>query len=161
MRKASSTEEESDANKDDEEEDEDASEHRSAVADFVQSLHEIASTTPNRGIGEEVSAVAKEQNDIKDETAKAIDSVKSRGTIVTLLIGANLENIAELKNSIAATENHINQLTGIKARTSPEVAAALDKEISALAAEKDRLTNIVVENENKVSILGWLVRLFQ
>ncbi|MFA5841944.1 MAG: hypothetical protein WC835_03235 [Candidatus Paceibacterota bacterium] len=144
-------------------EDDDATEHRSVVAGFVRNLLSIASSTRDGGIGNEVRTVAKEQNDDKDDVAQAIDRVKNRNAFLTFLIGADFKNLGELRSSIVTTDNHISRLTNIKSKASstPEIQTALDEEITALKAEKERLNNIVSKGEGKISLLGWLVKLLQ
>lgn len=149
--------------KDEDDWDDDANEHRSAVSIYVHGLLDIASTTRDKGIGERVRIVAKEQNDNKDKTSRAINDVKSRNAFIIFLIGADFKNLGELRSSIVTTDNHINRLNDIKSKASstPEIQTALDVEIKALIQEKDRLTNIVAQNEKRGSLFGWLVKLFQ
>lgn len=149
--------------KDDDKWDDDASGHRSAVSVYVHNLLGIASTTRDKGLGEKVRIVAREQNDDKDKTSQAINDVKSRNAFITFLIGADFKNLGELRSSIVTTDNHISRLTDIKSKASstPEIQLALDVEIKALTTEKERLSSIVSKNEKRASIFGWLVRLFQ
>lgn len=161
INEASSTESENtDENK---YEDDDANGHKDAVSGFVHDLLSIASTTNNHDLGEEVRNVAKEQNDNKDKTAEAINQVKNRNALMTLLIGADFKNLGELRSSIVTTDNHINRLNEIKSKASstPEVQSALGKEVQTLNAEKERLNNIVKDNESKFSMFGWLFKMFQ
>jgi hypothetical protein len=146
-----------------EDEDEDAAEHRSVVSAYVHDLLSIASTTGDRGLGEKVREIAKEQNENKDKVARAIDDVKSRNAFITFLIGADFKNLGELRSFITTTDNHINRLNDIKSKASstPEIQAALDVEIDSLSQEKERLSGIVAEKEDKISLFGWLVKLFQ
>ncbi len=141
--------------------DEGAQEHRSEISNFVRSLLNMASTTSDKGIGEKVREVAKEQSDSKDKTAKAIDEVKGRNALITLLIGADFKNLGELRSYIVTTENHINKLSDIRNKVSPEMQVELDKEIATLNSEKERLSGIIKANESRISLFGWLFKMFQ
>lgn len=163
MEEASSTDESTGEIKRGEREDNEANEHGNEVSFTVHTLLDIASSTENHGIGEEVRKVAQEQNDNKDKAVNAIKDVKGQSAFITFLIGANAKSLGELKNSIETTDNHISRLSEIKdsATTSPEVKTALDSEIRSLAIEKERLEKIVTSNENKISLFGWLIKLFR
>ena len=54
-------------------------------------------------IGEEVKAVAKEQNESKEKIMDAMEKVESRGKFKTLLFGTDYKNIGKLRSEIATT----------------------------------------------------------
>src|SRR3989338_6929252 len=70
-------------------------EHRSVVASFVQSLRAVANR--DGGIGAEVRAVAKSQNDGDTTTTDAIAKVEGRSAFKTFLIGTDWESIGMLR----------------------------------------------------------------
>ena len=135
-----------------------AEDHRNAVADVVLELKEVAGKDEN--IGEEVREVAKAQEDSSNDSADAIEKVENRNGFVTFLFGTDYKNIGILRSEIVTTENSIDRLTKARNRaTSAEVKIDLDVQIEALQAEKAELENFVETNEDKFSILGWLVKL--
>jgi flagellar hook-length control protein FliK len=133
--------------------------HRNAVSTFVQKLLDVADR--EGGIGNEVKAVAAEQEKNKDKIANAIDIVKNRNPLKTFLIGADYKNIGELRSEMVTTENHINQLNNLLGKTtSSGDQAILQSQITTLQQEKTKIENFVKTNESQFSLFGWLVKLF-
>jgi hemerythrin superfamily protein len=155
-------------NKDEDENDDSATstgrerseEHRSAVANFVRGLLDVANREEN-GIGEQVRVVAKEQNDSASTTARAIEKVEKRSKIRTFLFGSDYKNLGALRSEIVKTRNRIDQLNRILENIQNASSTAdLQGQIQTLEQEQTKLEDFVKENENKISLFGWLVRLF-
>ena len=133
--------------------------HRSTVSTFVQNLLGVANK--EIGIGEEVKAVAAEQEKSKEKVADAIDKVKNRNAIKTFLIGTDWKNIGELRSDMTTTENRINRLKNLLGETtSSGNQAILQSQITSLEEQQTKIDNFIKTNESKFSLLGWLVRLF-
>jgi len=134
--------------------------HRSNVSKVVQELLEIADE--DASIGEEVRAVAQEQNTLKDEVADAVEKVEKRGRFKTLLFGSDYKNLGKLRSAMVTTDNHLNRLNKAMERSKdPEAQAGLQEQISALEAEQANVESVIADNEDAFSFLGWFVRLFQ
>ena len=57
--------------------------------------------------------------------------------------------------------NHVNRLTKARERvTSDEVKADLGAQIAVLAEANVKAETFVKENEDKFSLFGWLIKLF-
>lgn len=137
-----------------------SAEHRSAVAIFVKNLLSLADR--DGGIGAEVRAVAKEQQDSADANEEAMTSIENRASWKTFLFGTDYKSIGVLRSGLVTTENHISRLEAAKERsTNASVKAGLDTEIKALTDVHAELEAFVETNENKLSIFGWVVRKFQ
>jgi len=134
--------------------------HRSTVAQFVQKLHEIASST-SRGIGEQVREVAREEDESKDKTAENIKALDSQSAFMKFLVGVSDNNVKELQNSVATIQNHIEKLNQIKASSTPEVQKSLTTEAETLAAEQARVQSVIDANKNRISLFGWFFNLFR
>jgi len=142
---------------------ENSREHGNKISESVKKLLEVAKETSkqDRGIGDEVSKIAKEEGDMSTTTTEAIKKVENRNFLVSLLVGADLKNLGQLRSSIVTTENHINALNNIKTRVTADIATTLDAEIASLNQEKVRLESVVKDNEDVFSLFGWFVKLVQ
>jgi uncharacterized membrane protein YgaE (UPF0421/DUF939 family) len=137
-----------------------AEEHRSAVADFVQSLLSIADR--EGGIGQEVRTIANQQNEMRDRAADLIYAVENRSKVKTFLIGTSYRNVGELRSQMVQTRNQIEQLN----RLMEKVENAGDKtelqnQIQVLEKEQLSINDFITQNESKFSLFGWAVKLFR
>ena len=137
-----------------------AAEHRSVVANFVQSLLKVASSTPG-GIGQQVRVIAQQQNDSAATATEAITKVNNRSKIKTFLIGSDYKNLGALRNEVVHTRNRLEQLN----RLTESVENATDtteiqSQIQALEQEQTKIENFIKAQEGKFSLFGWLLKLF-
>ncbi|HYF10003.1 MAG TPA: hypothetical protein VD967_00115 [Candidatus Paceibacterota bacterium] len=136
-----------------------SAEHRSAVASFVQKLLSVADR--DGGIGSEVRAVAKSQNDSASTSAEAIAKVEAKGKLRTLLFGADYKNLGQLRSEMATTANNIAKLKNLLSRaTSEEVKADLSAEIKALENFEAKIEAFVKAHESSFSLFGWFTKAF-
>lgn len=136
-----------------------AEEHRSAVANLAMKLAQTADK--DGGIGEEIRVVAKEQAESSERAAEAIKNVETRSSLKTFLIGTDWKSVGALRSEMVTTENHINRLMAAKERASTDlVKNEIQAEINALQTVRTNINSFIAANESKVSLLGWLVRLF-
>lgn len=135
-------------------------EHRSEVANFVQSLLKVADR--NGGIGEKVRIVAREQASSSDKIVEAINTIEKRSNFKTFLIGTDYKNIGKIRSEIAQTKNRIDELNRdlSKLATSTD-KTAIENEIKSLEASQTKVEDFMKKNESRFSLLGWFVKLFQ
>ena len=135
-------------------------EHRSSVSTFVQNLLKVADKEKGK-IGDEVKAIAKDQNDNKDNVANNIDKIKNRGGFKTFLIGTDYKNIGQLRSEMVKTGNQIDQLNKLLSQTTnADTKVALDAQIKTLQQEQQKINDFLKANESKFSLFGWFVKLF-
>jgi len=133
-----------------------AAEHRSTVANFVQSLLQIADR--EGGIGQQVRVIAQQQNDSDANTTKAIETIQSRSKIKTFLIGSDYKNLGALRSEIVQTRNRIEQLN--RAIQNATDTAEMQTQIQTLEQEQTKIENFIKEQEGKFSLFGWLTKMF-
>jgi hypothetical protein len=134
--------------------------HRSAVANFVQSLLSVADR--EGGIGQEVRAIAQQQNDTKDRSADIIYAVENRNKIKTFFIGTSYKNLGELRSQMVQARNQIEQLKRLmEEATNEQDKTELQNQIQTMEQEQARINDFITQNENKFSLLGWFVKLFR
>ena len=136
-------------------------EHRSTVANFVQSLLNVADREKG-GIGEQVRVIAQEQEKNKEKTADSIEAIQKRNKIKTLLIGTDYKNVGALRSEMVQVRNRIDQLTRVveQAKT-PEDKTVLEEQIQTMEQEAVDIEAFLKANESKFSLFGWFVKLFK
>jgi len=133
--------------------------HRSTISNLANELNRIADR--DGGIGAELRDVAKEQNVSKEKVVEAIEKVENRSGFKTFFIGTDYKNLGALRSEMVTTDNHIDRLTKSKERAvNPGTATDIDEQIAVLEAEKVSIETFITENEDKFSLFGWFVKLF-
>lgn len=134
--------------------------HRSAVASFVQSLLAVADR--EGGIGQQVRVVAQQQNGTKDKVAESIDKVEKRSKLKSFLIGTDYKNTGALRSEMVQTRNQIAQLKRLADKAeNDQDKNELQNQIQALEQEQTNIESFITQNEDKFSLFGWAVKLFQ
>lgn len=137
-----------------------AAEHRSTVANFVQTLLVKASSTTG-GIGEEVRVIAQQQNDSESTTTRAIEKIQSRNKIKAFLIGSDYKNLGALRSEMVQTRNRLEQLNRLMENVQNEgEKTELQNQIQTLDQEQARIESFIKAQEGKFSLFGWLVKMF-
>ncbi len=133
--------------------------HRSEVANFVQSLLQVADR--EGGIGEQVRVIAQQQNDSEAATTQAIEKVQTRSKIKTFLIGSDYKNLGALRSEMVKTRNRIEQLNRLMENIQNEGdKTELQNQIQTLEQEQTNIENFIKAQEGKFSLFGWLLKLF-
>ncbi len=136
-----------------------SSEHGSVISNLATELNRIANR--DGGIGKDLREVAKEQNESKNEEVDAMDQVENRSSWKTFFIGTDYKNLGILRSSLVKTANQIDRLTKAKARAADSaIVTELDKQITLLKAEKDKIELFIKDNEVRFSVFGWFIKLF-
>ena len=142
-----------------------ANAHRSVVANFVKNLLEVAKNEENgeaNGIGTQVRNVAMQQNQGETTTITAMEQVQSRSKIKTFLFGSDYKNLGALRSEMVQTRNRIRQLTELMNKAEgEETKQQLQEQIQLFEQEQAKINQFIAENESKISLFGWLAKLFQ
>ncbi len=137
-----------------------AEEHRSEVSKFVKTLLDNADRTG--GIGQQVRVIAREQASTSSTTTDAIEKIEKRSGFKTFLIGTDYENIGSLRSEMVQTRNRIEKLRGeLSGLSTSTDKTALEEELKNMEQLQNKIQNFITENENKFSLFGWLVRMFE
>ena len=135
-------------------------EHRSAVANFVHSLLDVAEREKG-GIGEQVRVVAQEQARVQEKVADQIEAIEKRNKIKTFLIGTDYKNIGALRSEMVQLRNRIQQINQVMEQVkNEEDRTELMNQIQAMEQEMTNIAAFIKANESKFSLFGWLVKLF-
>src|SRR4030042_2005937 len=134
--------------------------HRSKVANFVQTLLNVADREEG-GIGEQVRVIAQEQEQSQEETADQIESIEKRNKVKTFLIGTNYKNIGAFRSEMVQVRNRIEKLTRLMEQAeNEEDKTALQEQIQTMEQEATSIEAFLKANEDKFSLFGWVVKLF-
>ncbi|MBC7766531.1 hypothetical protein H7Y21_00860 [Arenimonas sp.] len=141
-------------------EEETGEQHRSEVAKVVQKLEKIANEDDYIEI--EVEDVAQEEKSSSEKVKEKMDAVDKRGGFKTFLIGSDYKKIEELKSELDATDTDLNKLNkALEKSKDNSIKADLKVQINELTTIKFKANDFVKNMEEKFSLFGWLVRMFQ
>ncbi|MFH1454858.1 MAG: hypothetical protein ABIF22_00845 [bacterium] len=133
--------------------------HQSAVANFTRSLLEVANRQGD--IGEQVRTIAQEQNQSASTTVQAMEKVQTRSKFKTFLIGTDYKNLGSLRSEVVQTENRLKQLNKLIENVNNEGdKAELQNQVQTLEQEQIKIENFIKAQEGKISLFGWLARMF-
>jgi uncharacterized protein YpmS len=136
-----------------------AEQHRSAVANFVQSLLEVADR--EGGIGQQVRVIAQQQNQSASTTIQAMEKVQTRSKIKTFFFGSDYKNLGTLRSEMVQTRNRLEQLNRLMENVQNEGdKTELQNQIQTLEQEQIKIESFIKAEEGKFSLFGWLVKLF-
>lgn len=134
--------------------------HRSDVAKVVQKLEKIANE--DNDIESEVKDVAQEEESASEKVKEKMDAVDKRGGFKTFLIGSDYKNLGELRSELVTTDNDLNRLNKAFVKSKDDsVKADLQAQINELTTIKSEAEDFAKSIEDKFSLFGWLVRMFQ
>jgi hypothetical protein len=136
-----------------------AQEHRSAVANFVQNLLQVADR--EGGIGQQVRVIAQDQNQSSETTVQAMEQVQSRGRVMTFFFGPDYKNLGTLRSEMVQTRNRLAQLNRlVDSAQSESDKTELQNQIQTLEQEQTKIEDLISSKEDQFSLFGWLVKLF-
>ena len=136
-----------------------AEQHRSTVANFVQSLQSIADR--EGGIGEQVRTITQQQNQSASTTIQAMEKVQTRSKVKTFFFGSDYKNLGALRSETVQTRNRLEELNRLMEDVQNEGdKTELQNQIQTLEQEQTRIESFIKTQESKFSLFGWLVKLF-
>ncbi len=111
-------------------------------------------------VAEEMEEVAGETEKVQDETVEAINQVEKQNKFKKLLIGTDYKNLGQLRSSLVQNRNQIRQLARLSGVTEDEETQdIIEKQLTVLMQERERIKAVITENESGFSLLGWAFRL--
>jgi hypothetical protein len=136
-----------------------AEQHRSTVANFVQSLNGIADR--EAGIGQQVKTIAQQQNQSASTAIQAMEKVQTRSKVKTFFFGTDYKNLGTLRSEMVQTRSRLEQLNQLMENVQNEGdQTELQNQIQTLEQEQVKIESFIKAQEGKFSLFGWLVKLF-
>lgn len=137
--------------------------HAIKVKEIVNGLEEIAVEEEEVGdeeVGEEIQDIADEIEDVAVDATESIDELEERPGWKTFLIGTDYKNLGQLRSTLVHSENSIRKITKTMARVEgADSDTALQERLGELNQERNRIIQIIQEEEGKFSLLGWVSKL--
>ena len=135
-----------------------ALQRRSAVANAVQQMLQVAGRVG--GIGQQIRVIAQNQEQNQTKAEDNLTQVQNRNAIVKFLIGPNYGAINNAQKLIQQNQQQIQQLNQLKSQvTSQADQQQLTQQISVLEQANQQLGNSLQQASQGFSLFGWLFRL--
>lgn len=132
--------------------------HRSTVANFIQSLINIGERSS--GIGQQVRIIAQQQNQSEQTIIQAMEKIQTRSQIRTFFFGPDYKNLGVIRSEMVQTRNRLDQLKRLASQIQNEGdKKELQNQVQVLEQEQVKIENFIRAQEGKVSLLGWVVKL--
>ena len=137
--------------------------HTLKVKEIVTGLEDVAleeEVTGDTEVAGELKDVAGEIENMAVKAAESIDELENRPAWKTFLVGTDYENLGQLRSALVQTDNSIRKITQTMARVEGEDSdLALQQRLGELNQERNRIVQIIREEEQKFSLFGWLLKL--
>ena len=138
---------------------ENAREHMSVVAQTVEEL--LTTQEARGGIGQEISAVAKEQKQAQGEIEDEFDKLDARKGWVKKLFGPDYKAIKNLKRQTEKNQLRIQQLEQLQTKVGSRAEQTqIQEAVQAFVGQNTALEEQIQAEEKVGSLLGWLLKLF-
>jgi len=133
--------------------------HKEQIGKIVQEL--LRAADGDKQIGDEVRVIAQEEKDKIDSIKAKMDRIEERNRFKVFLIGSDYKNLGDLRSDLVTSQNHLDRLNrALERTTSSTLKVDLEIQIKELQTVKDRAEAFAKINEEKFSLLGWLVKMF-
>lgn len=135
-----------------------AREHMTGVAQKVEEL--LTTQGAKVGIGQEISAVAREQQQAQKQIKEELDNLEARPGWVKRLFGPNYRAIKNLRKQIEQNRLRIQRLTQLQSQiTNQADRTQLQEAIQVLTKQNTVLEEQIQAEERISSLFGWLFKL--
>ncbi|MBU2592518.1 MAG: hypothetical protein ABH867_04405 [Patescibacteria group bacterium] len=136
-----------------------AREHISVVAQTVEEL--LTTQGAKGGIGQQVSEVAKEQQQAQQEIEGELDKLEARRGWTRKLFGPDYKAIKNLNQQMKRNRPRIRQLEQLQTQVTNQTdQAQIQEAVQALIGQNTALEEQIRAEEQVGSLLGWLFKLF-
>jgi len=110
-------------------------------------------------IAEQLEEVAEETEDTAEDTAQAINKAEKENGFKKFLVGTDYKNLGQLRSSLVHNRNQIRKLTYLAEKAPDEdTEAQIAEQLTTLMQERTRIKEVLSENEEGFSLLGWVFR---
>jgi hypothetical protein len=138
-----------------------ALERQSAVATAVQELIRTSYQIENTGIGDQIRTIAQTQNRNQDKINQAVDTAAKRTAFAKFFIGANYQELKDVKTVMEQNKLQIQELGQIMTQLTTDAdKIAVANQIITLQEQQIALKDQVSDLSGGFSLFGWINRWF-
>ncbi len=132
---------------------------RSAVANAVQELLQVADRSG--GIGKQVRVIAQEQNQNQEKLEANLQKIEERGTFMRFVFGPDYNEINSAQKLLEQNREQIQQLNQIKDQLSNQGdIQSLSQQIQTLEQTHSEIGTSLEGSQKGFSLFGWMFKLF-
>ena len=132
-----------------------AVQRRSAVANAVQEMLQVAERNP--GIGQQIRTAVQNQNQNQEQIEAEMKQVKNRGRLKKFFFGPDYKNLNSIEDRLANHEEKLGQLKQLADQiTNQADAERLQEQIQVMEQVKAELEKETAEESKGFSLFGWL-----
>ena len=135
--------------------------NQNKVRETVHTL--LASEDLVGGIGEQVSAVAREFNNSVQATILAEEKINSRSKFVKFFMGGDEDAADEIKQEVNINRDRIKNLNQLMkgCECGDEIRNIIQEQIRNVEQEQNRLDELVIGEKAKKGLFGWFKNIFR
>lgn len=132
--------------------------HKSEVAKAVADLLDTAEL--DRGIGDQVRMLAKEQQALHDDVGEMMEQLEKRGEWETFFWGPDYDSIGKVRSALVTSENGLDVLRKARDKAHSSLQDDIDKQVAVLESEVEHARMFVDAHEDVFSLFGWFAKWF-
>jgi hypothetical protein len=112
------------------------------------------------GIGQNVSAIAREFNNSVQATLRAETKIEKRNKVKRFFLGGDNDAAAEIEANVGQNGLRIKDMNKLmnECNCSAEVKAVIREQVQNMETEQTRLQQVVQQEKKSKGILGWLLK---
>jgi hypothetical protein len=137
--------------------------HKEKMDEVVSALEDIADDEGlfgNEDLVEALEELAEEEDVDIEEVADIIEEIEDQPGWKKFLLGTEYKNLGQLRSALVKNRNQIRKLNqNVEKASSEETKLMLQTQIETMTQERERIKDIIVEEESGFSLLGWLSKL--
>lgn len=130
------------------------------MVEAIEELDEVAVSENSEGnveVGEELQEIAETEEEVVEDVVEVIEEIEGENKFKVLLIGTDYKNLGKLRSNLVHNRNQIRKLTKTTEKVqSEESNLAIQEQLIVLTQERERIKDVIEENESQFSVLGWI-----
>jgi hypothetical protein len=140
-----------------------AKSHVEKVKNVVTKLEEISAEEEGLGNNDISGDIEEAVEDIEEGVvgvAVEIEEIEERPAWKNFLFGTDYKNLGRLRSSLVSTNNGIRKINSTMVRVEgTDSYDELGEQLGELNRERERIVDLIKEEEERFSLFGWVVRL--
>jgi len=134
--------------------------NQNMVRETVHNLLDMREVLDQKGIGQNVSKIAREFNNSVQATIRSEEKIQARSKIMRILVGGDAESADEIEQEVNKTMVRIQKLKQLKEnlKDNEELQQLFQEQIQQMEQEQNRLQELAQNEKKSKGLFGWLFR---